>query len=273
MGIWKKSCVALNRTCEPGWGRLVAGLLALGLLLAGGCAPLRPPVEGLPAVDALTLMKNLEVQGRRFHSLQGTASLRLVSGEEEQNVKQVLLIQRPDLFRAEVLGLFGQPVVTVAAADDRLSALVPGESAFYTGPATPENLYRLVRFPLELRELLQFVFCDVPLLPGYSGLVEVDEGLYSMRRHAQDGREQRLYFDRQKQLRQVSYSSDGMELLRVEYRTVRPEDGLPQQIYMSLPAVDMELELIWRDVRVNAEIPAIRFRLTPPAGVQIRNLP
>ena len=152
MKTFAKNCSSLrldNKICSLRlW--LILVLLAVAFLVS--CAPVRPPAPTLAPLSAAELLQLLSVQGQRFQTLQGTVSLRMIHGGERHSVKQVLLLQRPDMFRAEVLGPFGQPVMTVASADDRLSAFIPGEARFYSGPATSENLYRLVRLPLEVKQ-------------------------------------------------------------------------------------------------------------------------
>jgi hypothetical protein len=175
--------------------------------------------------------------------------------------------------RAEVLGIFGQPVMTVAAAGERLSAYVPGEKKFYTGPASSANLYRLVRVPLDLADLVRFVFYDVPLLPFPSGAVQVDEGYYRLDRHAADGRQQELSFDNRQRLRRVRYVAGEDEVLSVRFDDIRDEDGLPRQVRLALPAADTQIDLEWREVRADGDIPENRFHLQPPAGTEVEALP
>ncbi len=268
-----KNCCRLRPDNKIGRYRLLLTLVCLGAALLAGCAPVRPPEPKLAPVSAGELLQILRTQGQHFQTLQGTVSLRMTHAGKQHSVKQVLLLQRPDMFRAEVLGPFGQPVMTVAAAGDSLSAFVPGESRFYSGPATSENLYRLVRVPLEIKQLLQFVFYDVPLLPESSGGVSVENGFYVMNRQSADGRRQQLRFDDQRRLRQVRYFSDQVELLQANYDVLRDDDGLPLTLRLNLPMDDMEVELVWRDVRSNGELPASRFHLMPPAGAQVLALP
>ncbi len=253
--------------------RLWLKLVLLAAVFLVSCAPVRPPAPTLAPVSAGELLQLLRTQGQRFQTLQGTVSVKMTRDGERHSVKQVLLLQRPDMFRAEVLGPFGQPVMTVASADDRLSAFIPGEARFYSGPATSENLYRLVRLPLEVKQLVQFVFCDVPLLPESSGEVTIRDGFYLINRQSADGRRQELRFDEQRRLRQVRYFSNQNELLLASYDDLRDEDGLPLSLRLKLPADDMEVELVWRDVRSNGEILSSRFHLAPPPGAQVLALP
>lgn len=242
-------------------------------LFMGGCAAVRPPTPSLAPVSSDELLQAVKVQGERFHSLQGTAVLTVARAGREQNIKQVLLVQRPNQLRAEVLGLFGQPVMTVAAAGDRLSAYIPGEKKFYTGPASSTNLYRLVRVPMELPDLVRFVFYDVPLLPFSSGAVQVGEGYYRLHRHAADGRQQELSFDNRLRLRRVRYVTGEDEVLRVRFDDIRDEDGLPRQVRLALPAADTQIDLEWREVLADGDIPESRFHLQPPAGTEVEALP
>lgn len=246
-------------------------LILSAALLPTGCV--RPPATTLPAVSAEALLRSLHEQGARFRSLQGTAVLRVSRAGERHSVKQVLLVQRPDLFRAEILSPFGQPVATVAASADRLTAFVPGEGKYYTGPASAENLYRLARLPFELRELVRYVFHDVPMLPGAGDAVLAQDGLYRLERASSDGRRQQLFFDELRRLRKMRFFSGETELLQAEYDELREEDGLPLQLRLALPAADMQIELEWRTVRANGDIPRDRFYLPPPSGAQVLTLP
>lgn len=272
MNRFVKNCSSLRLDNNTDICRLLSILILVAALLAS-CAPVRPPEPTLMPVTADELLQIRKAQGQRFQTLQGTVSLRMTHAGERHSVKQVLLLQRPDMFRAEVLGPFGQPVMTVAAAGDRLSAFVPGEARFYTGAATPENLYRLVRLPLEVQQLVQFAFYDVPLLPEPFGGVSVENGYYVINLQGVDGRRQQLRFDEQRRLRQVRYFSNQTELLKATYDDMREDDGLPLALRLNLPMDDMEVELVWRDVRSNGELPASRFNLIPPPGAQVLALP
>ena len=272
MKRFAKNCSNL-RPADHSGRRLVSLLIAFAATLLWSCAPVRPPVPTLEPVSADVLLQDLRAQAKQFQTLQGTALLQMTNAGERHSAKQVLLLQRPDRFRAEILGPFGQPVMTVVASSKRLSAFVPSEARFYSGPATSQNLYRLVRLPLELEELVQFVFYDVPLLPNPAGGVSLENGFYRLDRQGPGGRRQELRFDSQRRLRQVCYFTEETELLRAAYDDMRVEDGLPQTLHLLLPAVDMEVELVWRDVRSNADIPPARFHLTPPSGAQVLALP
>jgi outer membrane lipoprotein-sorting protein len=273
MNSFAKNYSSLRLDNQTGSFRLLLLLVLPAVALLASCAPVRMPAPTLAPVSAGELLQSLRAQGQRHQTLQGTVSLRMTHNGERHSVKQVLLLQRPDMFRAEVLGPFGQPVMTVAAAGNRLSAFIPGESRFYSGPATPENLYRLVRLPLEVKQLVQFVFYDVPLLPESSGGVSLENGFYVINRESADGRRQELRFDEQRRLRQVRYFSNQTELLQATYDNVRDEDGLPLTLRLNLPGDDMEVELVWRDVRSNGELLSSRFYLVPPPGVQVLALP
>lgn len=245
--------------------------ILLAVLLPTGCV--RPPRATLPAVSAKSLLQTLQDQSDRFRSLQGTAVLRVNRGGERHSAKQVLLVQRPDLFRAEVLSPFGQPVATVAACDGRLTAFVPGEGRYYVGTASAENLYRLAGLPLKVPELLRYVFYDAPLLPRGDNKVSIEDGLYRLDRSASDGRREQLFFDGSGRLRKVSLFAGETPLLQAEYDELREEDGLPLELSLALPSVDMRIELQWRSVRANGDIPRDRFMLSPPDGAEVMALP
>lgn len=247
-------------------------LLLLCLLLTA-CA--RPPAAPLgPPPTAELLLQQLAQQGEAYTSLRGMARVRVATPERSFTADQVLLAQKPDLLRAETLSPFGNPVLTLTADGRHLSALVPGEGRFFTGEASYRNLQRFTRLPLQLTDLVPLLLYQVPVIPSEeSRVAATDDGHWRLTLVGGEGRvQQELTFDRQLRLTGADYRQEGELLLRVGYGPFDPND-FPRAMRVETPDQGSEASLAFSEVELNVSIPPERFRLTPPAGYTVEELP
>ena len=146
--------------------RLLTVVFLLLLPLLSSCAKLAPKLVGEPVSQdfAAGLMQEWLTSSEQYRSLSGLAKFSMVTPERSLNGSQVLLIEKPNSLRAEVLSLFGSPLLLLAANGDRLDALLPFENEFYTGSASAKNLGRFVRLPLKLEDLVNVLLYQPPII-------------------------------------------------------------------------------------------------------------
>jgi len=75
-------------------------------------------------------------------------------------------VKRPVSIRIEALTPMGDPAAVLVADQGRFALLDLRNNVFYRGPATPENLSRLIPAPLRDEELVALITGDIPELPG-----------------------------------------------------------------------------------------------------------
>jgi len=242
------------------------------LLLVTGCALVRPP-QPLPDVSIEELQGHLLDLSQRFRSLKGLARVAVATGERNLSGSQVLLAEKPDRIRSEALALFGQPWLILAADGKTLQVFVPGEGRFYSGAASPENLQRFTRLPLRIEDLVHLLLYQVPLLPGEVRLQATESGPQLLLTDAQGDR-QLLDFDRDLQLVASRYfDPQGGLWLEVAYRGfLADQQGFPGELELRMPGYELTAKVSFREVELNAAIPAEKFSLQPPAGIDITPL-
>jgi outer membrane lipoprotein-sorting protein len=249
--------------------------LSLACLLLGSCAP-RPPAP-LPLAPGMeqTLLDRVAEIGRAFGTVRGVAKVRIETGEKTLASTQVLLAEKPDLLRAEVLSPFGQPVLLAASDGAEIYLLVPGKGKFYRGAASMQNLERVFRVPLQLTDLVHILLYQVPI-GSYEGrkLTVNDRGEYVLTLGGPGGRREELVFDGELRLVGANYFLGEEPLLRVGYgRFNGGSPAFPESISLEMPAQKASATVVFSDVETNVAIPAERFRLTPPKGVEVEPLP
>jgi hypothetical protein len=242
-------------------------------LFLSGCRPAVPSVPLVPLTSEALLMR-LAVNREAFHSLEGLASIRAEIDGRVTSARQALVMEKPARLRADVLGLFGQPALQVAADKGQLAVHVVQEGRYLQGAATAGNLARFTRMPLGVDDLVRLALYDVPLIAYGESSVHTDERGYLLLLEASQGDRQHLFFDTAGRLYGVEYFRDGELLLKVGYdRFSEHQGGFPRELSLDVPVRRTSLSLVYSDLELNTELAGDRFTLTPPKGVAVERLP
>jgi hypothetical protein len=222
-------------------------------------------------VSAANLLERLADSATAFNSLEGMAKVRISTEERTQSVTEVLFAEKPDRLRPETLSPFGQPLLVMATDGKQLEFLVPGEGKLYRDDFSLSHLQRLTRLPLQLTDLVHLLLYQVPVISHERQSVEPvaeDETLLIL--YGGAGRRQELRFDRLLRLTGAAYYQGDELLLRVGYERFFGETRpFPLTASLVMPASKTEATVAFSEVRTNVAIPADRFRLTPPPGVEV----
>ena len=244
------------------------------LPLLTSCAKLAPKLVGEPVSPefANTLLSEWYRTTEQNASLSGLAKFEMVTPERSLSGNQVLLIEKPDRLRAEILSLFGSPLLLLAADGNMLNVLLPFENEFYTGSASPENLGRFVRLPMQLKDLVKVLLYQPPIiaaervegydLNGDGWLIERNNPPYR----------QELFFDAQRRLVEVNYYNRSGLSLAIDYDKFSEGESVPYQYELSFPKQETVASLNFSDLELNGELDASLFQLTPPQGAEVFSL-
>jgi hypothetical protein len=260
-----------------GAGRSWRSWLAVAALLwlMVGCATLPPLTDETPLSPAAgqALLDEWSAAGSDLRSLEGVAKVRVETPQRSGGGTQVLLAELPARLRTEVLSPFGTPLLIMTADDADLAVFLPGESRFYRGQASPENLARFTRLPLRLTDLVGMLLARPPLidhrevaafrLTGRGWRVELSGGT----------RRQQLLFDQARRLTEVRYLHDGELQLHLTYAEPDPQrPELSRRIELELPRQQTRATLAFSELIANRPLKAELFALAPPAGAQVVEL-
>jgi len=251
-------------------------LLAILPLLLAACAvrPVAPPPI-TPPVSVANLLERLADNATAFTSLEGVAKVRISTEARTQSVTEVLFAEKPDRLRLETLSPFGQPLLVMVTDGKQIEVLVPGEGKLYRDDFSLAHLQRLTRLPLQLTDLVHLLLYQVPVI-GHErqSVAPVADGEILLTLFAAEGRRQELRFDRLLRLTGAAYYRDDELLLQVAYDRFTDESRpFPLTASLAMPASKTEATVAFSEVQTNLAIPAERFRLTPPPGVEILPFP
>jgi len=209
--------------------------------------------------------RNLRAQGRADH----------LGPDGRVRGTVMFFVERDARLRFDALTPADTTAATLTSDGGRFALLDAGENRFYAGPAEPCNIARLLRIPLDGREIVEILLGGTPLV-GPAGGARVtwdDGGFYVLRLASPDGR-----------LRQEVHVSGERDRLDVLSSVVRDRRGtwfrvayedharvggvrIPKSIHFEMPREDADVLVRYDDVEVNVEIPPDAFVQTAPEGL------
>jgi hypothetical protein len=185
-------------------------------------------------------------------------------------------VKRPASLRIAALDPLGNPAAVLVADDEGKFALLDRRAnVYYRGPASAENLARLIPAPLRPEELVALLLGAVPPLPGgvpvlayasddHSVLVLEAPGGFSQEVSA--GSDLRVESVRRLRGKDLWWSA------QLEDHDDKGGTQMPRLLHFSIPAEKTEVELTLRDRLMGKPPPFGAFQLGPPPGVEVVEL-
>ena len=249
----------------------------VGVILAvSGCAPViyKEPidVETLPSREWSRdeLLQSLTERGERFQSLRSLASIHYQGKDGKGKFQEAIVVQRPDRLRLETLSSFGVMLV-VTANGDKISGFDTREKFFVHGKSSKENLVRLTRIPLELREIVALLVGLPPV--GIQGNWEGKQN--TLRRELRGGRSEVVTFDSKLGI-PTKWDRSGpngeIELSALFSEFASTASGpFPMKISLEAPSQQKRVEIRYQEPELNVDLPPDLFVQEKPQNV--RELP
>ncbi len=245
-------------------------LMTVALLLVSGCATLRPPapVVAPPLPSAAELVTRLEQQRAARVSLRALARFVYDGPDEHRRARQVVLVQRPERLRIEVLSPLGT-VFVLTADNGALAAYVRSEATVYRGRASRANLQRYARVDLSVADAVDVLLGTPPLGDGRNDEVSFDPTSDTIQlSSAADASAHVIAFDRALRAVAIETHDAGEVRWRAEFSAFAAPAEVPTTIVIALPPQQQRLTLELQEVEVNPAIDAALFTLATPAGAR-----
>lgn len=264
------------------------------LVLAGTGCP-RPGCPTTPHVDAERALRMHRSLRRTIRTVRGVA--RVDQRGEEGRVRGTVLIslERPDRIRLEAMTQFG-PAAVLTSDGEAFQLLDMRENRFLEGPASPENIARLLDVALSGEEVARFLLGDSPRLPDADSSLACGEEGYRIEMLGENGLRQEIILvarpadeeaapeDQHLRLvRSELYDGEGNTLWRAEfedYQVVRdPGDAegrgvaLPFVVRFQDPRNGADTLIRMKELTIETEAPPAEvFHQEAPPGVTVERM-
>jgi outer membrane lipoprotein-sorting protein len=247
-------------------------ILTLSAVYFAGCAARQEvkPSKTLPA--AVEIIRHIEEGRGKVYSLKGMASIKGTYNGKDSNFKEVLVVKRPSKIRAETVGLFGNPVFTLALDGPVLSTYKPAENIFYKGSISSHEI--LLPFPLDevgSEELANILLGGISLIEYANSDIEFSEAenSYIVTLRSPDGFKKQVITTDTRDLRlKKSEIIDGERGMTLSATFDIYQDigslSFPKEITIQFVSRPDTIQINYEDIELNTDLPDELFVLTPP---------
>jgi outer membrane lipoprotein-sorting protein len=254
----------------------VRGLIVL--MLSCRPQPVRPPdTRPLPApADALA---ELRAASAARSSLRAYGRVTYFGAKGRVRVRAALLAERPGSFRVETISPFEQPIDVMASDGSRLWLL--SEQRLREGPATPENIARLVPLAMNPEEVVDTLLGGVPTSARFAPkeLAWAEDGVHwRLSLESSAGERAELEVDPVRRVIErlrVSHPGGSVRLTVAfdDFDAVAGSAGeIPRTIEIEMPDQKLEVSIRLSELEIGLDIPAGMFRIEPPPNVSVEAL-
>ena len=132
------------------------GLVVASLFFLGGCKPRAPEAPRVPVdpSEIESLLSQLDRESEAIKRYQGFVRIRGKGPDGSFDGRIVVIFERPDDFRIELLGPFGSTRWSAVATENGIRVLFPGNKQYVEEPHTADIVGRLLGVPLDAEEVM-----------------------------------------------------------------------------------------------------------------------
>ncbi len=253
-------------------------LAALATCLVTACAGVSTPVVVGPLPQAREVVKRLNARRTAVRSFVMQGQISLVYPDGELYGDHLIQGVYPDHLRADIMGPFGRPVMSLATDGRRLTVLLFRENKAFQGPATRQNLGRFLGIPMSPAEIYALITGNPPLVVYQEAtVVRAAGGGAQLKLLASGGAVgQGIDFDPTDYTVTSAWLRviDGPVALRATYSDFQPWQGAryPRQAELR-DSQGRTLTLQNDEMDLNRAVSGQLFTLRPPAAMKLEPLP
>jgi len=250
-------------------------LLLILLSLTLCCCP-RNGVQ-VPEADRIKdpkqLLTAVREKGKELASLRAEGTILARRGGKRIKAHMVLLLRRPATLRFETISFFEQPLSILVSDGMKFSLWDMDKGRFYQGPATPQNISRVIPIPMDGPEVSGILFGDPPLIPFASSRLGFRDGLYILTLiNSQQQQTIKIHPTRLRPT-EVQLKVDGKkyyDLVYDDWHDTNPP--VLEKATFTMDSEDIRLTIKIREVERNVDLKDDLFVLTPPEGLPVETL-
>lgn len=269
---------------RPRSARLAAPLLGVMLgLLAGACVSFPAPRQ--PFTDPERAIALQGASRERLRSIRAEA--RIDQRGDQGRIKGTVLmfVERPGRVRFDAMTQFG-PVAVLTSDGQSFAYADLRSKRFTTGATCPRNIARLLNVPLTVEQTTRLLLGGTPVIDHEASAIEWhDDGFYRVTLRG-GGRKQEIDLaipeqhaalpPEQQELRLVRseiYDVTGKTDWRATYGDYRhlslgsERVPVPFEVRVEQPSAGIDTLIRFKQIALNAEIPAEAFTQTPLPGM------
>ena len=217
------------------------------------------------------LLKQLRRKSANRTNLRALGRLTALTPDGRVRLRAVFVAERPRSFRVETLTPFEQPVDVMVSDGERLWLLREGR--LFEGPATSDNVARVLPLPLLPEEIVETLLGGVPVSKRFRPrAVSKDGDRWVLSLTGPEGERGALRIDpRSLRVLQAELHAPSGELrtsVAFDGFTTASDGGpaVPTDIAVQVPPQKVQVRIRLRETETDVELPEGLFELKAPSG-------
>ena len=243
-----------------------------GLLMVVGCGGTIPRPDNYSA-DPERLLVAIQDRDAAVKSITAELAVEVWLKNDRIKGRQMMAADSDGRLRIDVLTPFGQPLSTLVSDGARIILYSMRERRVLIGPATPENLNRLIPIQLSPEELSKLMRGVTPLIKHQDASVswQSDRGRYVLTVTAGSVRQVVEMEPEHLRVTSIEKYSDEQKIYQAKLGqyTGTGDAILPRRIRFEVTRDALKVDLVVKESRVNPTLPEAAFHLDPPRGIPI----
>lgn len=245
-------------------------------VLAISCGPVPPPKDAF--TNAPDLLRELKARRSSIKSFRITGKVDHFGAQQRVQGKVFLFAELPKSLRIELVSPFNSSLSVLTVGDGRFALHDLREGRFFSGPAEPCNIARLVHIPLPAEDVISILIGDTPLIDGEEKTSWDDQGFYRVEIRG-TGRVQHLEIGPSEAtlpLRRSRLEDGAGTVFDIRYdRWFKVGDAvMPHEIRVKMPREKSDMQLRYDEdgVELNVALPDDAWAQTPPSGLEVEEV-
>ena len=206
--------------------------------------------------------------------MKASAKVSAKSPHQKGTVDELVSAERPARLHLETLDFFGRPIAVLVTADGHFSLFDSAKGVFYRGPASPENIGRLLPVSMWPADVVSILLGSPALQKGAATGLALEDELRAYRLTLSDGAVAQTLWVGTHDLRLLRSDLGGKSGYRVDYGDFADEGATPfaRAIKLTAPAQDVTVNVRLSEVELNPASDPGMYVLNPPPGANVIDL-
>lgn len=242
------------------------------LFVFAACRPGPVKQDLTPLPEPQAALDELRAEGAGTRNLRALGRVTYFGEKGRVRLKTVLLAERPGRFRVETLSPLEQPIDVMACDGTELWYLSKGR--LRSGPATPQNISRLLPLAMTPEEVVDTFLGGVPTSERFSpvALKHADDDRWELELLSATQERVRLLIDPVRRVveRMVLLTPAGSPRVSVQFDDFDPVSkgarDLPRSMVLRVAEKDIDLRIKLTEADVDVALDGSLFRLEAPPG-------
>jgi hypothetical protein len=221
--------------------------------------------------DPEALLQLVAAAESRVLTLRGDSKARVDTPQAKGAFSMFVAVARPALIHLEPLDFFGKPQAVLSVNGAGFGLYSAQDNTFYRGPASPQNVSRLLPIVLPADELTQIMLGGAPRIPHETASLRLDDRCACYELTLRNGGVTQVLQIDPRHYRVLGSRIEGAPAYQLAFDDHADYGKIvfPRHLVLRAPEASVDVDLRYTQVTLNESPDLTLFDVEPPEGVRV----